>query len=76
MYWKNIINQINAFGFGVIILLPILFIIGTTIADIGISLLAIIFLLNLNAINIKKYFFNYFFPPFLFISLYFISLSL
>ena len=75
MYFNYIVNKINIFGFCIFAILPILFVIGASIADIGISILSLIFLLNLNKQNFKKYILNPFLPPFVILWLYFITLS-
>lgn len=74
--YNNTIQKINIFGFSILVFLPVLFVIGTSIADIGISILSLIFLLNLNKQNYKKYIFNPFLFLFLILCLYFILLSL
>ena len=76
MNFNNFIYKINIFGFCILVILPILFVIGTSISNIGISILSLIFLLNLNSQNFKKYIINPYVPPFLILCIYFIVLSL
>ena len=76
MNLKYIIDKINIFGFGILVILPVLFVIGTSIADLGISFLSLIFLLNLNRENFNKYIINPYLISFFIFFLYFIFLSL
>tara|TARA_Y100001970_G_scaffold130723_1_gene161191 strand:- start:52265 stop:53509 length:1245 start_codon:yes stop_codon:yes gene_type:complete len=76
MNLKYIIDKINVFGFGILVILPVFFVIGTSIADIGISFLSLIFLLNLKRENFNKYIINPYFISFFILCLYFIVLSL
>ena len=54
MNFKYVIDKINVFGFGILVVLPVFFVIGTSIADIGISFLSLIFLLNLKRENFNN----------------------
>jgi len=76
MLFKKIINYLNIFSFTLLILLPFSYIVGPFLSDLSISLIGLIFLLNLNKKNYKKYLSNYFFYAFLFIYFYFVFTSL
>ena len=76
MLFRRIINYLNIFSFTLLILLPFAYIAGPFLSDLSICLIGLIFLLNLNKKNYKKYLSNYFFYAFLFIYFYFVFTSL
>ena len=55
----------NTFPFWVIILMPVLLITGPFLSDLGLSLVAIIFLINSIKNNLRKYYDNYYFKFFI-----------
>ena len=55
----------NTLPFWIIILMPVLLITGPFLSDLGLSLVAIIFLINSIKNNLKKYYDNYYFKFFI-----------
>ena len=66
MFFKSIVNRVNLISFIILALLPLSFIAGRFYADLSITLIAIIFLLNINKHLFKKIFFKFLFCYFLF----------
>jgi O-antigen ligase len=72
-------NQLFLFNFvpsWIIILMPVLLISGPFLSDLGLSLVAILFLINSRKNNLKKYYNNYYFKFFLIFCLILILSSL
>ena len=61
---KNQIFYLEIFAFWIIILMPALLISGPFLSDLGVSLVAIIFLIISKKNNLKKYYDNYYFKFF------------
>ena len=73
---KDQLFLFNTFPTWIIILMPILLISGPFLSDLGVSLVAILFIINSMKNNLKKYYNNYYFKFFLIFCLILIFSSL
>ena len=73
---KDQLFLFNTFPTWIIILMPILLISGPFLSDLGVSLVAILFIINSMKNNLKKYYNNYYFKFFLIFCLILILSSL